>query len=197
MPKSAQCLVWVDAETTDLPKGNDFSDVHVLEVAAIVTDFDLEKYAGFHSPIKLTKAAADSLRANDYTREMHQKNGLIRDCAGEDASDLASVEAQIIQMLKDKTTFDKGEFMLAGSGVASFDFPLIKAKMPELASWLTYYTFDIGVMRRTANILAGKNVVNPIPRSYDNDVKEHRAWDDVLAHIEEAERFRTWFRSVS
>lgn len=195
--KFPQCLLWADFETTGLPVGNDFSGVHILEVAVVVTDLDLEMYEGFHGAVKMTQEAAEALRANEYVLNMHRKNGLIVDSRNSTMT-LAEAEQEIIKLLKDKTTFDKGEFMIAGSGVAAYDHPLIKAKMPELDSYLAYYPFDIGVVRRAAKILTGgKDVVNPTPRSYQDGVKEHRAWDDVLAHIEEGTKYRDWFRSVS
>jgi len=198
MAKSAQCLLWVDLETTQLPgPKNDYSDVHILEVAFILTDFDLKPYEGYHEAIKLTKPAADSLRRNDFTREMHAKNGLIRDCRDSTVT-LEEAEAEVIQMIKDKTTFDKGEIMLAGSGNAAFDRPVLNQWMPNLVSYLTYYPFDIGVDRRVGSILAGQEVINvPAASTGSGGAKVHRAWNDVQAHIEEARRKREWYRTVT
>lgn len=195
MAKYAQCLLWCDLETTTLPVGNDYSGVHVLEVAFILTDFDLEPYEGYQESIKMTRAAADSLRANDYTKKMHTENGLIKDCIASTVT-LAEAEAEVIRMIEEKTTFEPGEIMLAGSGIAAFDRPVIKHWMPKLDRWLAYYPFDIGVDRRVTKILAGKDVIN-IPNESYGDTKAHRAWADVQAHLEEAKRKREWFRSVT
>ncbi len=193
--KYAQCLLWCDLETTTLPIGNDYSGVHILEVAFIITDFDLKPYAGYHESIKMTKAAADSLRANDYTRKMHTENGLIKDCLASTTT-LGMAEEEVISLIKEWTSFDKGEIMLAGSGNAAFDRPVIKEHMKELDSWLAYYPFDIGVDRRVGKILAGKDVIN-VPNESYGDAKLHRAWADVSAHLKEAERKREWYRSVT
>lgn len=198
MAKYAQCLLWVDLETTQLPgPKNDYSNVHVLEVAFLLTDMDLEPYEGYHEAIKMTKGAADSLRANEFTKNMHTKNGLIKDSLASTTT-IEDAEQEVIQMLKDKTTFDKGEFMLAGSGNAAFDRPVLNQWMPELVSWLAYYPFDIGVDRRVTNILAKGDVINvPAASAGFGEAKLHRAWDDVLAHLEEAKLKRDWFRSVT
>lgn len=194
--KYGQCLLWVDLETTSLPVGNDFSGVHILEVAFILTDFDLKMYDGYYEAIKMTRPAADALKANDYTREMHTKNGLIKDCIASQVT-LAEAEQNVLQMMREKTSFDKGEFLLAGSGSAAFDRPAIKEHMRELDSWLAYYPFDIGVDRRVTKILAGQDVINiPADSAGFGDAKLHRAWNDVQAHIEEARRKREWLRSV-
>lgn len=189
-----EALLWIDAETTDLPEGNDYSKVYMLEIAAIVTDFDLNKITGYHTPIKLTPEAADSLRENDYVRNMHKANGLIKDAAQSDVT-VSDAEVEIIKMLKEETALNKGNLMIAGSGVAAFDHPLLKHWMPELASWLAYYPFDIGIERRVSKILAGRPLVNPTTASYGED-KLHRALNDVEAHIEETRTFRDFYRSL-
>lgn len=195
--KYAQALLWTDFETTDLPRGNDYSTAHVMEVAVVVTDFSLTPITGgYHEAIKFTRDAVESLRGNEYTREMHKKNGLIEDCK-KSTFTLGMVEETIVKILQEETSFEPGEFMIAGSGVAAFDHPLIKHWMPNLAKWLAYYPFDIGVMRRTSKILAGNRDVVNIPSASYGDAKAHRAMDDVKAHLEEAKRFQTWFHSVT
>lgn len=193
--KYPQRLFWVDVETDGLPDGNDFGVVNVLEVAVIVTDFALNPEAGYEEVIKLTRAGADRIMKNDYVKKMHADSGLLQASARESEFTLAEVEKNIIEVLKE-TTLDKGDFMIAGSGVAAFDFPLIKQKMPELASWLAYFPMDIGVLRRTVKVLAGKDLVAPVKESFEDGIKAHRALADVQAHIKEAESFRDFFRSL-
>lgn len=197
MPKYAQALFWTDFETTGLPEGNDFSNVHILEVAVVVTNFDLEPLAGYKEVVKLTRAGADALRGNEYVLNMHKNSGLLQASAKEATATEADVEQEIIKLFKEATTFDAGEFMIAGSGVAAFDHPLIKQRMPELAKWLAYYPFDIGVQRRVAQILGkGRQFINPVAKSFQDGVKAHRAWDDVQAHIEEGRRWMEFYRGL-
>lgn len=191
--KYAQKLFWIDIESSGLPKGNDWSGVSVLEVACIVTDFALNPEAGYEEVVKLTQKAADELRGNPEVLEMHKKNGLLQRAAKEATMTMAEVEQEMIGLLKD-TGLDKGEFMIAGSGVAAFDHPLMKSLMPELASWLAYYPFDIGVLRRTLRILNGnKDLVPAVKASYGPD-KSHRAMDDVKAHLEESVLYQRYFK---
>lgn len=194
--KYPQRLFWCDFETDGLPDGNDFGVVNVLEAAVIVTDFALNPEAGYEEVIKMTRAGADRIMKNDYVKRMHSESGLLQASARESEFTLAEVEQNIIEVLKE-TTLDKGDFMIAGSGVAAFDFPLIKQKMPELASWLAYFPMDIGVLRRTVKVLAGKDLVAPVKESFEDGIKAHRALADVQAHIKEAESFRDYFRSQS
>lgn len=188
-------LFFVDVETTGLPVGNDWSNVSILEVGVIVTDFDLKPYFGYQGVVQMDDAIRTQLKANPEVFKMHLDNGLLKD-SKESTDTLQTIESEIVGMLKSKTTQDKGEFMIAGSGVATFDLQLIKDKMPELASWLAYFPFDIGVQRRTAKILSGgRDLVQPIKESFAGDVKKHRALDDIKAHLKEAiewQKFYHW-----
>lgn len=200
--KTAQQLIWVDLETTGLPTEHDecidFSDVHVLEFAMIVTDraLNIEHAGGYTEVIKMTRPAADALKANEYVRKMHTTNGLIKDSLSATRT-LADVDLEVETILKRETAFDKREFSIAGSGVAMFDFPLIKAKMPRLASWLVYYPYDFGIERRISRDLAGRDLINPVHSASYGDTKVHRAMADVEAHLREAQAYRDWFRSVT
>lgn len=198
--KYAHALLWIDIETPSLPPEAkdeviDYSGLPVMEFAALITDFDLKPIAGYHEAIKLTQQGADLLRGNDFVREMHRETGLTQECIHSTFT-LADVENAVIEMLKTETALTEGEFMIAGSGVATFDFPLIKAKMPRLARWLAYYPFDIGVIRRASHILTGGADLVDHPQSYRAGVKRHRAWDDVVAHLEEAQRWGTVYRAA-
>lgn len=193
--KYAQKLCWLDIETTNLPKGNNWDDVSVLEIAVVVTDFALNKEAGMQAVVKITPEAAEQLRANPEVLKMHQENDLIKESIVATQT-LAEVEQEIIELLRG-TGLDEGEFMIAGSGVATFDLQLIKDKMPLFAKWLAYYPFDVGVLRRTVKILNGNRDLVPIVKeSFQEGVKKHRALDDVLAHLREAENYQTYFGGV-
>jgi len=192
-------LLWIDMETTSLPKEGDglidFRDVHVLEFAMIVTDMALNiEVSGYYEVIKMTREAADSLRNNPEVKAMHRTNGLIEESIKATMT-LADVDAEVDKILRTETTFDKRQFAVAGSGVARFDLPLIKAKMPLLASWVNYFPFDIGIERRVSTALAGRRLVNYAPKSYGEE-KLHRAMADVEAHLREAQDYRDFYRSL-
>jgi oligoribonuclease (3'-5' exoribonuclease) len=196
-----QALFWIDVEAPGLPKKdapNDYSKLPPLEVGVIITDMDLQRISGYEEVIKLNATHVASLKDPDNVGavEMHKKNGLIK--ASRDApvqNTVAFVEKELITLIKETTTYNKGEFMIAGSGVAAYDRPLLNQHMPELASYFAYYPFDIGVERRVSKILAGQAVVNYSPKSYGEE-KLHRAYADVEAHLDEALQYREWFRKA-
>jgi oligoribonuclease len=189
--KYAQALCWIDLETTSL----DMDEGGILEIAVIVTDFDLKPYFGYSGVVAMNNDLKHSLSLaqNQVPLKMHLASGLLKESKDSEYT-LAVIEAEIIEMLKTRTTFEKGEFMLAGSGVATFDMQWLKKHMPELHSWVAYYPFDIGVVRRAAKILSGgKDLINPVTESFGSN-KSHRALDDVKAHIKEAGEFKKFFR---
>lgn len=192
--KSIAALLWVDVETTTLPDGNDFSGVDILEISVIITDLDLNKIAGYSEVIKMTKQGAEALKKNDYVRKMHKENGLIADSLKSEVT-VAEAEQQIIEMIKHDTTYDPGEFAIAGSGVAAFDFPLLKYHMPKLVKFLAYYPYDSGIFRRMLKLSARDFVVPTISKS-SGDEKDHRSLADVTAHIEEMRGFQDWFKEI-
>lgn len=203
MGKYIQALAWVDLETTQLPEPGDgivdYRNLHLLEVAVLITDLDLEPVAGYHEVVKMTNEAAASLKANDYVRKMHTDNNLIRESIkSEDALTLPDMDIEIDKLFKEKTSFEPGEFAIAGSGVARFDHPIIDVKMPKFAKWLHYAEIDIGVMRRVTTLFNhNQPVVNPVPESSRDGVKTHRAWDDVQAHLKEAKRYADFIRKAA
>lgn len=199
MSSTASHLVWIDLETTSIPTPHDevidFSDVHVLEIGLIVTDTAMNIHAvgGYQEVTKLTKAAADSLRNTPEALAMHKENGLIQACVAGSKS-LADIDAEIDDVLAE-TGIPKGMFAIAGSGVATFDLLVVRAKMPLLASWLTYYSYDWGIFRRLLKSAVGHDVTNPHLASY-GDSKLHRAMADITAHLREAQGFRDWARAT-
>lgn len=195
-PPRAQALMWVDIETPGLPEGNDFSVIPPLEICVILTDFDLQPFAGYEAVFKPTPEHVAALRKNPDAAQMHRESGLLAALKGDDTVSVQQAEGDIIGMVKRAAAFDKGEYMIAGSGVASFDYPLLKHWMPNLCHYLAYFPFDIGVMRRTARVLShNRTFVNPNAASY-GDAKLHRARADVEAHIAEARQWMDWFRGL-
>lgn len=192
---------WCDLESTTLPTEHDevidFTGVHILEIGVILTDVSMniltEYGGGYQAAAMMTPEAADALRNNEFVLNMHRENGLIKDCITSTQT-MADIDTEIDSMLAE-TGVEKGMWAIAGSGVAAFDHPVIKAKMPKLASWLAYYPYDWGIFRRCISAAAGGYVVNPQLASY-GDSKVHRAFNDVEAHLREAQAYRDWVRTL-
>lgn len=190
-----KAFLWVDVETPGLPEGNDFSKIPLMEIGAILTNLDLTPITGYYDSVKLTKAHALALRDNPEVLEMHKTSGLIAECAESDRT-AEELEREVIEILEE-AGLEKGEVILAGSGVTAFDHPLIKEQMPELASWLTYYSLDVGIIRRALFHLGdGRKYVDLVSESFKSGHKKHRAYDDIKAHLKEAESYKEWLHNI-
>lgn len=171
---------WIDLETT----GSDPDEDAILEVGIALSRDDFEpKIAakwilGFAEPTATT---------NPRVVQMHTRNGLWRDVA-ESSLALHEADEQIDAWLHWATSeLPDRRLIFAGSGVGHFDGRFIRPKLPKLDAWLTYWTLDVGVIRR---FLPMCGIAVP-----DAEVtKPHRALDDALHHMEEARRYRELIR---
>jgi oligoribonuclease (3'-5' exoribonuclease) len=173
-------MCWVDLETTGLDK-----DTEILEIGVIITDMELTALAEYEAALELTGTAIHQLKANDFVMKMHLESGLLKLCKYS-TKRAADVQFEIIDKLIAAGASPQ-EVMIAGSGVAMFDFDIIKNQMPDLAEWLVYFPIDVGISRRIAHIATGgRNVFPKVEASFKEGVKAHRAMGDIEAHLEEA-----------
>ena len=175
-------LLWLDFEATGLDTSLDSP----IEVGAILTTTDLRRISGFSSVIRPPDAARERLMANAYVRDMHRANGLLD--LIDDAPPLDYVEKELLAWIDlfcaQHPLIPGTNITLAGSGVAHFDLPLIKQQMPALAERLNYFVIDVGIIRRATEMWTGS-----IPSNV-NELKTHRAMDDIVCHLAEAHAFR-------
>ena len=177
--ETPEYLLWLDFETTGLVKPDP------IQVAVVLTRADdLQEISAYET---LIDTAIDP-----WTWEalgMHATSGLVTDwLLARKARTLASVtEAQYgaIDLLR---ALDIDEATLAGSGVGTFDLPLIRRCMPRLAEMLTYHVHDVGVLRRAYRRATGTDLT---PRTEP----EHRAMADVQQSLAEGRAFADLFRA--
>lgn len=79
-----------------------------------------------------------------------------------------------------------GPVVLAGSGVSHLDVPFVRAFMPRLSTRVTYWSLDVGHVRRMLQ-LAGRDDL--VDLAGDVDAKPHRALGDARLHTAELRRY--------
>jgi oligoribonuclease (3'-5' exoribonuclease) len=169
-------ICWIDLETTSL----DPATTTVLEAFWEVTDWALTPVASGHGITSMQYIIADQ-----FVLDMHERSGLAAACRAEPKAD------SIVYAMRDLygALGRIGEQVpLAGSGVAHFDRLVLAAQYPFIAKHLTYWSLDLGPIRRLAEGTGHGDLALPagdIAHRAEADVRraqaEFRQWVDVLA----------------
>jgi oligoribonuclease len=169
-------IVWIDCEMTGLSLTNDA----LIEVAALVTDFDLKQLGdGVDVIIKPSQEALDQM--NDFVRAMHTKSGLLEELAG--GVTMAQAQQQVMDYLREFAP-EAGKWPLGGNTVST-DRGFLARDMPELESHLHYRIIDVSSVKELAH--------RWYPRAYFNAPAKnggHRALADIRESIEELRYYR-------
>jgi oligoribonuclease len=150
----------------------------------VVLDRDnLVEKGKFSAVVKPDVAVFEVYEACDpYVQEMHDVNGLWDDLSLATKT-VDEVDAEAAEWLEELC--GRSHVALSGSGVSHFDLRFIREYMPKLDDRLTYWTFDVGVMRRICH-LAGRPDLTP---DWGETDKTHRALDDALVHANELRHY--------
>jgi oligoribonuclease len=169
-------LVWIDCEMTGLDLGADA----LVEVAALVTDFDLNVLGeGVDVIIKPPAEALDQMI--EFVRNMHANSGLLE--ALQHGVTLEEAQEQVMAYIREHCPADSRP-PLAGNTVAT-DRGFIARDMPELDGFLHYRIIDVSSIKELAK--------RWYPRAYfAAPVKRgnHRALADIQESIEELRYYR-------
>jgi oligoribonuclease len=169
-------LVWIDCEMTGL----DLSVDELVEVAVVVTDFDLTPvHPGFTIVIKPDQSALDNM--GEFVTEMHTSSGLIDEIPN--GVSLAEAEFEVLEyILKHVPT--KQNAPLAGNTIGT-DRAFLAKYMPRVDGHLHYRSIDVSSIKELAR--------RWFPRVYFNAPQKnggHRALADILESIRELEYYR-------
>ncbi|RHW27771.1 oligoribonuclease [Nocardioides immobilis] len=169
-------LVWIDCEMTGLDLGADA----LIEVAALVTDFDLNVLGdGIDIVVKPPAEALDQMI--DFVRTMHETSGLLDELAG--GVTLAEAEEQVMAYLAQHCP-PESRPPLAGNSVAT-DRAFLARDMPALDAFLHYRIVDVSSIKELSR--------RWYPRAYFGAPTKrgnHRALADIQESIEELRYYR-------
>ena len=169
-------LVWIDCEMTGL----DLVEDALIEVAALVTDFDLNVLGdGVDLIVKPPAAAIEQM--GDFVRSMHETSGLLAEL--EHGISLADAEQQVLEYVKEHCP-DGSRPPLAGNTVAT-DRSFLARDMVELEQFLHYRIVDVSSIKELSR--------RWFPRAYFQAPEKrgnHRALADIRESIEELRYYR-------
>ncbi len=181
MTVSADNLIWVDLEMTGL----DPEKEHIIEMAAIVTDSDLNTIA--ESPAIVIHQPDSLLNAMDkWNTSQHNSSGLVDRVK---ASKTTEAEAEQMMITFLKQYVPAGKSPMCGNTIYQ-DRRFLSRYMPELEKYFHYRLLDVSTLKELAFRWA--------PRIYQGVQKEskHLALDDIRESIEELKYYRANFLQI-
>ncbi|MCK9823250.1 oligoribonuclease [Nocardioides cavernae] len=160
--------------------GLDLGADALIEVAALVTDFELNVLGeGIDVIIKPSQESLDQMV--EFVRTMHETSGLLEELAG--GTTLADAEGQVLAYIKEHCP-DGTRPPLAGNTVAT-DRAFLARDMPALESFLHYRIVDVSSIKELSR--------RWYPRAYfaaPTKRGNHRALADIQESIEELRYYR-------
>ncbi|MBA4608349.1 oligoribonuclease [Aeromicrobium sp. Marseille-Q0843] len=169
-------LVWIDCEMTGLS----IRDDALVEIAALVTDYDLNILGdGVDLIIKPPQAALEQM--NEVVTQMHTSSGLLDQLAS--GITLREAEEQVLEYVRQYAT-EPGKTPLAGNSIGT-DRAFLARDMVELETWLHYRVIDVSSIKELAR--------HWFPRAYFAAPEKggaHRALADIRESIDELRYYR-------
>jgi len=160
--------------------GLDVEVDELVEVAVVITDFDLKLVdPGFTVVIKPDQAALDGM--SDFVRTMHVESGLITEIPN--GMTLADAEFAVNEYIL-KFVPTAGQAPLAGNTIG-MDRAFLARYMPRVDAHLHYRNVDVSSVKELSR--------RWFPRVYFNAPAKgggHRALPDILESIRELEYYR-------
>ncbi|XP_064424823.1 oligoribonuclease, mitochondrial [Latimeria chalumnae] len=169
-------LVWVDLEMTGL----DIERDHIIEMACIITDSDLNVLA--EGPSLIINQPDELLdNMSDWCKEHHGKSGLTQ-AVRESKISLQQAEYEFLSFVRQHTP--PGLCPLAGNSVQA-DKKFLEKYMPQFMRHLHYRIIDVSTIKELSR--------RWYPEEYEAAPKKkasHRALDDIQESIKELQFYR-------
>lgn len=178
-------LLWVDLEMTGLSPTED----RILEVAAIVTDWDFKEIATYEAAIKVSQRLIEKRMlkgpAADFWNTVPEaRDGLIAQNKAS-ARPAKTVETELLAFLDEH--FEKGLPVLLSGNSIHQDRKFIDSEWPQLSERLHYRMLDVTSWKL---VFEGKF------RKKFSKREAHRALDDIRGSIEELQYYLKKMKNV-
>ena len=168
--------VWIDCEMTGL----DLAVDELVEIAVVITDFELEPLdPGFQIVIRPSEAALAHM--NEFVTQMHTTSGLIEEIPG--GVTLADAQEQTLAYIRRFAPL-QNKAPLAGNTIGT-DRMFLAKYMPAVDQWLHYRSVDVSSIKELSR--------RWYPRVYMHAPAKdggHRALADIRESIRELAYYR-------
>ncbi|MCB0272660.1 MAG: oligoribonuclease [Bdellovibrionales bacterium] len=166
MEQKSPYFLWLDMEMTGLDPVND----HILEVAAIVTDYTLNPLGTFHQIVFQPQEILD--RMDPWCVKTHGESGLTEKIP--DGKPLEQVEHDLLAFIE--TYYTENDAIILCGNTISQDKAFIHQYMHNLANRLHYRVLDVSTLKEIFGRMYKKKFIKK---------DTHRALDDIQESIEE------------
>jgi oligoribonuclease len=159
-------IFWIDLEMTGLDETKD----SILEVAIVITDYDLKPLEEYHRVVFQPAEVIDKM--NDWCKKTHGESGLT--AAIPNGTPLAQVDKEVLEIIQ-RHYGSQDRVILAGNSVGN-DKRFIDKYMPLFAKRLHYRLIDVSSFKE---IFRDKYSLTFQKKN------AHRAVDDIYESIKE------------
>ena len=171
---TAAPLIWIDMEMTGL----DPQSEHVLEIAVLITDAELELIAeGPELIIHQPDAILDNM--GEWCTDHHGRSGLT-EASRRSTSSLAAAEQQVLDFVRAHS--DPGQSPLCGNSIGQ-DRRFLVHHMPELERFFHYRVVDVSTLKELVRRWYPE--LPPLDKA-----EGHRALDDIRESLAELRYYR-------
>lgn len=167
--KTCDKLLWVDLEMTGLDPVKD----RILEVAAIVTDWDFNELGSYEAVVNQPDSMLDSM--DEWCTTQHAASGLTERVKNSRLSELEA-EAQLVEFAKAHCgNLDGVKILLCGNSI-HMDRRFLEQQWKQFDSLLHYRMLDVSAWKVVFEGKYKKRFSKP---------EEHRALTDIRGSIQE------------
>lgn len=178
---SADNLIWIDLEMTGLDPDTD----HIIEIATIVTDSDLNELAeGPVLAISVPDAALDGM--DEWNTRHHNASGLVERVKNSPYT-AADAEAQTVEFLQQWV--ESGASPMCGNSICQ-DRRFMARHMRQLEAFFHYRNLDVSSVKELAKRWA-PSVAKGVAKQ-----SAHLALSDIRDSIDELRHYREHFFRV-
>lgn len=164
-------ILWVDLEMTGLDPAED----HIMEVAAIATDWDFTELATYEGVVKVSDDVIET-RMRGPAAAFWDANPAARDglvAQNTNGKSVTEIEDELLKFLNEN--FDDQTVLLAGNSIHQ-DRRFVRHEWPRVDARLSYRMLDVS---------AWKVVFESKYRKKFSKPEEHRALGDIRGSIME------------